>query len=417
MTRFVERKSDAPQSSRDAPVERAWGGEDDRTGVMRHVRDAAGKARRWLLESGIHILDEADPDYGAVYSYYDPQRRRYELVYAEATGYVISLLRYLCAINASAALIERAKASGDWLVRLAGQHDGVIPMGRTADGDIIQAYAFDNGICCKGLLDLYDLTGNAAYLTAAQRIAAWLISHAMNDDGSVQPIFDPRSGRFAPAGTSWYAASGSFHAKIAMPLLQLCTLTKDEHFRGAAMKLCRWAIQQQKPDGSFPANTNMKTVNLHAHCYTIEALLYAYASERAQEFLDAATRAAHWIAKRQQPDGSVRLWYANGSGKERASYPQAQAVRIFSLLNMLHPQHSFAGAGQKAAQSLLSMQSSEKDERAHGGFLEGDILRYKLFYRKSRKATSWATMFAIHALDLVEKIERGDFHREIRWLL
>jgi uncharacterized protein YyaL (SSP411 family) len=386
-------------------------------GMEQQVRAAARKAQRWLLESGIHILNRDDPNYGAVYSYYDPTRRRYELVYAEATGYVISLLRYLCAVNAPAGLIERAKASGDWLVRCAGQHHGIITMGRTAAGEIAAAYAFDNGICCKGLLDLYELTGHAAYLTTAERIAAWLISQAMQDDGSVKPMFDLRSGGFAPAGTSWYAASGSFHAKIAMPLLQLYTLTHDARFRGAAMKLCRWAIQQQKPDGSFPANRQMKIVNLHAHCYTIEALLYAYASEQVPEFLDAATRAAHWMVKIQQPDGSVQLWHANGSGKERTSYPQAQAVRIFSLLNMLRPQHSFTEAGQKAAQSLLRMQSSEEDTRAHGGFLEGDILKYKLFYRRSRKAISWATMFAIHALDLVERIEGGDFHREIRWLL
>lgn len=381
------------------------------------MRDAARRAQQWLLESGIHISNRDDPDYGAVYSYYDPQRRRYELVYAEATGYVISLFRYLSAVNAADGLIQRAKSCGDWLVRWAGQHDGVITMGKTAAGVSTAAYAFDNGICCKGLLDLYELTGHAAYLATAQRIAAWLISQAMNDDGSVKPKFDTRSGRFAPAGTSWYTASGSFHAKIAMPLLQLWTLTDDDRFRGAAMKLCRWAVQQQKPDGSFPANSQMTMVNLHAHCYTIEALLYAYASAQAPEFLDAATRAAGWMATMQRPDGSVRLWYANGSGKERTSYPQAQAVRIFSLLNMLRPQDSFAEAGQKAAQSLLTMQSAEKDERSQGGFLEGDALTYRLFYRKSRKTISWATVFAIHALGLVERIEGGDFHREIRWLL
>lgn len=407
MTRFAA-NSEVPTAS---------AGIEHHAGVKQQMRAAAIRAQRWLLESGIHILNKSDPNYGAVYSYYDPQRGRYELVYAEATGYVSSLLRYLCAANASAGLIERATASGDWLVRWAGQHDGVITMGQTASGDITAAYAFDNGICCKGLLDLYELTGHAVYLTAAQRIATWLISQAMNDDGSVKPMFDPESGRFAPPGTSWYEASGSFHAKIAMPLLQLWTLTHDERFRSVAMRLCRWAVQQQRPDGSFPANTLMKVVNLHSHCYTIEALLYAYAAEQVRAFLDAATRAADWMARMQRPDGSVRLWYANGSGREHTSYPQAQAVRIFSLLSMLHPQHSFVEAGRKAAQSLLTMQSSETDERAGGGFLEGYTLKYKLFYRQSRKTISWATVFAIQALDLVERIEGGDFHREVLWLL
>ena len=47
----------------------------------------------------------------------------------------------------------------------------------------------------------------------------------------------------------------------------------------------------------------------------------------------------------------------------------------------------------------------------------GDIRRYRLVYRPSRNATSWATMFAIHALNLVTQIDTGDFAAEIRWLL
>ena len=407
MTGFAER----------TPTAAPPAAERDHAAARQQIRDAAGRARRWLLESGIQILRQGDPNYGAVYSYYDPQHRRYELVYAEATAYVGSLIRYLGAANASPGLVERATASGDWLLRSAGQHDGVIAMGKTEAGDLTEAYAFDNGICCKGLLDLSELTGRAAYLTAAERIAAWLISDAMNSDGSVKPMFDSRARRFAPAGTSWYATSGSFHAKIAMPLLQLWMWTRDERFRGAAVKLCRWALRLQRPDGSFPANALAKAVNLHAHCYTIEALLYAYAAEPVPEFLDAATRGAEWMAKMQRPDGSVRLWYANGFGREHTSYPQAQAVRIFSLLAMQHPRSPFAEAARKAAQSLLTLQSSEKDERADGGFLEGYTQKYRLFYRRSRKTISWATVFAIQALDFVDRIDGGEFHREVLCLL
>ncbi len=379
--------------------------------------DAARKARQWLLGSGIYISNRDDPNCGAVYSYYDPRRKRYELVYAEATGYGISLLRYLSAIDGDAGLVERARASGNWLLRLAGRHDGIIPMGETAEHEIAQAYAFDNGICCKGLLDLYEMTGEVEYLAGAERIADWLVRSTLNADGSVKPVFDTRSGTFTQDGSVWYKASGGFHAKIAMSLLQLYAINKRTDFREAALRLCQWAVRQQRPDGGFPANVKMASVNLHAHCYAVEALLSAYASQRIEEFAEAAVRAAHWMAAVQQSDGSLRLWYEDGSGRERASYPQAQAVRIFSLLHMLKPHEGFANAGRRASQALLTMQSADPDERAAGGFLEGDILRYRLVYRKSRKATSWATMFAIHALNLVERIDTGDFNAEIRWLL
>src|SRR5689334_19002213 len=126
------------------PVSRRWG-----------VGNAAQNAQHWLLHSGVYILDPKDPNYGAVYSYYDPAHRRFELVYAEATGYVISLLRYLYAHSADKSLVHFARASGDWLIGFAAQHAGIISMGRTSERDLHEAYAFDNGICCKGLLDLY----------------------------------------------------------------------------------------------------------------------------------------------------------------------------------------------------------------------------------------------------------------------
>ena len=380
------------------------------------VLEAAQNAQRWLLESGVWLADPNDANHGAVYSYYDPKRQRHELIYAEATGYLLSLLRYLSETGGNAALGRRAAAAGDWLVRLAGRNGGVLTMGETASDEIAQAYAFDNGICCKGLLDLYEMSGQALYLACAERTAQWLIDDAMNGDGSVKPVLDTRAGGFTEDGSVWYKASGSFHGKIAMPLLQLYAITKQERLREAALRLCRWAIRQQLPDGRFPANSKMRAVNLHAHCYSVEALLYAYAVEGIEEFLQAAAAAARWMVGVQKSDGSFRLWYDEGSSRERASYPQAQAVRIFSLLHMRMPDAGFAEAGRQAAAALLTMQSTEPDPRAAGGFLEGDMLRYRLIYRKSRKSTSWATMFAIHALGLVDRVEARDFRAEVRRL-
>ncbi len=88
-----------------------------------------GRAESWLLKSGIYILDRNDPNYGAIYSYYDHKLKKYELVYAEATGYVISLLKYLYSINKDSKLIDFARASGDWLVRLAERYNGIIALG------------------------------------------------------------------------------------------------------------------------------------------------------------------------------------------------------------------------------------------------------------------------------------------------
>ena len=75
------------------------------------------RAQNWLFHSGIYILTPSDPNYGAVYSHYDRKKKRHELVYAEVTGYVISLLRYLSTRTPDLELLNAAKASGEWLLR------------------------------------------------------------------------------------------------------------------------------------------------------------------------------------------------------------------------------------------------------------------------------------------------------------
>src|SRR5215472_18566005 len=146
-------------------------------------------AQSWLLNSGVYILDKDNPQYGAVFSYYDRSRNQYQLTYAEATGYVISLLRYLTSLTGQVSHVEAARASGDWLVSLVEKWGPAVAMG-FVDGRLArEAYAFDSGICCKGLVDLYDLTGDLTYLTCAEKMARWLVDKAINDDGSVKPVF------------------------------------------------------------------------------------------------------------------------------------------------------------------------------------------------------------------------------------
>lgn len=373
------------------------------------------KVQSWILKSDIYILDRNDPNYGAIYSYYDCKAKNYQLVYAEATGYVISLLKYLYSINKDGKLIEFARASGDWLIRLAERYNGIIVMGIKDGNDIRQAYAFDNGICCKGLLDLYELTGDTKYLEYAEKIAGWLTNKVLNEDGSVKPLVDINSGNFVEDSSVWYKASGSFHAKIAMPLLQLYSINKNDKIRDVAMKVCEWALDQQKSDGSFPVNKYNRSVNLHAHCYTIEALLYAYASQGTQKFLAASEKAVDWIVKVQESDGSLWLWHGDGFVKMKASYAIAQVVRICILMHMLNDKENLLEVARNASKFLVGMQCCEQDSKVNGGFYE-DTRKYGFMMRRSSHVTSWATMFAMHAIGMLGKVTATDFKTEITGL-
>ncbi len=373
------------------------------------------KAESWLFKSGIYILDGNDPNYGAIYSYYDPKVKNYELVYAEATGYIISLLKYLYSLNKDSKLIDFARASGDWLIRLAERYNGIIVMGIKDGNEVRQAYAFDNGICCKGFLDLYELTGDKKYLEYAEKIAEWLVNKALNEDGSVKPLLDIDTGNFVQDDKVWYKASGSFHSKISMSLFQLYSINNNDKIRDAAVKVCEWALGQQKPDGSFPVNTYNRSVNLHAHCYTIEALLYAYASQNTQKFLEAAEMAVDWMLNLQESDGSLWLWHGDGFAKMKASYAVAQMIRIVLLMHALNGKSNLMEAAKNASRFLLDMQCAEHDARMNGGFHE-DVRKYGFMMRRSSHITSWATMFAIHALNILTRMDETNFHTEIKRL-
>jgi uncharacterized protein YyaL (SSP411 family) len=367
-------------------------------------------ATKWLFNSGIYILKLEDQNYGALYSHYSVGSRHHELVYAEATGYGLSLLKYLAGKPSTAPLAEFAKASGNWLVRWAERHHGIIAMGLSRGQEIREAYAFDNGVCCKGLLDLFTLTGDERYLKCAERIADWLVTQALNEDGSVKPVLDLDSGRFVEDRRMWYKVSGSFHAKIAMPLLQLFLINKDRRFRDAAVRIYEWAMGQQQGNGNFPANKMLRATYLHFHCYTVEALLYAYAFERSQRYIDAAERAVNWALRLQRTDSALPRWYGRRLMRETANDVQAQIVRILSLMNMLRPRRGLEEASRKAADSLVKLQRLDKEETTRGGFIGGSIRKYGFIPRKSLEISSWAAMFAIQALHFMEEASTGDFY-------
>ncbi len=386
---------------------------DDEHDMLLHR--SAERAVQWILHSGIYISEEGHPHRGAMHSHYDASLQRHELIYAEITGYATSLFSYLSARQGDS-LMSHARASGEWLVNWAERNSGMVSMGVRRDREVREVYAFDNGICCKGLMDLYALCGDERYLRCATRIADWLVNQALNPDGSVKPLFALDSGRFIEVRTPWYKVSGSFHAKIAMSLLLLYGTNKDAHLRDAAVRICEWTIAQQQPDGSFPANRSVRATNLHFHCYTVEALLHAYACLGTARFVDAAERAMRWVMQIQQRDGYVPRWQRRLYLRDRPADVQAQVLRILCLMQMLRPRQELTKAISLASQGLLRMQATGHDVRQDGGFFEGDVRRHRVFLRRSSKMTSWTTMFAIQALTLAQQLPDGDFSREAKRL-
>lgn len=364
------------------------------------------KARYWLLNSGTYIIEKNDRNYGGLYSYFHYYENKNEHIYPEVTGYIISLLRYLHSIYGDGRLVELARASGDWLIQLAERYEGTVIIGIENGIDIKQSQSFDLGIVCKGLLDLYELVKDEKYLQYAEKMADTLVN-AMNPDGSVKPMLYSGSDVIRGEG-EWWMESGSFHSKIAMSLLQLFSINNNKKFLEAATKICEWTLTQQQADGSFSVNRYNTSVNLHAHCYTIEALLYAYGSLRRIDFLHAIEKAADWMRRMQAPNGSLWLWYNGGIPGIWPSYAIAQFVRISALLFLINPRQSLLDAAIKSSRFLFGMQASSADAKINGGFYEF-FSDYDQFNVKPFAIGSWSTMFAIQAFEFLYRKDAINF--------
>jgi uncharacterized protein YyaL (SSP411 family) len=326
---------------------------------------------------------------------------------------LISLLKYLYFVNKHDRYIEYAKCSGDWLIRVAERYNGMIIIGIEGGNDIKQSQSFDMGIDCKGLVDLYELTQDRKYLLYAEKIASILMD-AIREDGSVESTLY-RSPEVKYEEGEWWQESGSLHSKIAMSLLQLYSINRNRKHLESAIKICEWTLMQQQADGSFRVNRYNNSVNLHAHCYTMEALLYAYVWLGKKEFLDAVVKAADWMVRMQAADGSLWLWYNGGVPGVWPAYAIAQFVRLLVLLHLIDPGKHFLEAATRASEYLTGMQNSLPDIKMNGGFFEflSDEEQSKL---KPSVLGSWSTMFAIQALDFLHKKEKINFRTSVMQL-
>ena len=102
--------------------------------------------------------------------------------------------------------------------------------------------------------------------------------------------------------------------------------------------------------------------------------------------------------------------------RETANDVQAQAVRVFSLMNMFRPRKELTEASRKAAEFLLELQRVDQEETMRGGFIGGTVRKHRFIPTKSREMTSWAAMFAVQALHFMEEASSGDFYIEAKSL-
>lgn len=329
-----------------------------------------------------------------------------KFLFTEVTGYALLDFLTLHSLTGDDQYLARTRQSADWimnhgqdptggvLTRFYFEHDGRADLAYTSfTGRRI--YAFDTGICLRGMVAAYQALGTRAYLDSARRMADFMLAEMIDKQGHVQAIFDAKAGKLVPPDTNvWSRAFGAFLTKVAEALIDLHEATGEARYRDVAIAICDASIQFQGTDGSI--QTSAGRTELHPHCYATEGFLHVGRMTGTQRFIDVARRATEW-ALRNCEQGEIAQSFEFPSGKPLSRFRTDALSQVLALGSDLRQMGELDPILEPRldalAERVLSMKTGSPAwyrygfyERAIGGKHEADTRSY------------WTNMFCLRGL-------------------
>lgn len=223
----------------------------------------AVRAGEWLLHSGIQ-----DPIGGFA------RYRRTDLnenlpVSTEITGYAVSGLLWLYEETTTAAFLEAAVRSGEFLQQSWNAQLRAMPfeVGERAK----YTYFFDCGIIARSLAWLHRTTGGQSFLDTAVAIA-----HSMERDFRAMRGFHPilllPCKSPAPHEVWWSRMPGAFQLKAALAWRDLGELTGDTNMLAWYDEMLEFALANYRQTLDLEIEELRKMDRLHAWAYFLEGL-------------------------------------------------------------------------------------------------------------------------------------------------
>jgi uncharacterized protein YyaL (SSP411 family) len=378
---------------------------------MHILSESFKNVKIWLLNSNLVIRDKNDDNCGGLHSFFDEDKKKYGFVYPEITGYFLSTLRFLNSVEKNDLYIEYGQKSAEWLLSLYEKYGGII-QGIYGQEPKKLSYSFDTAICAKGLLDYYALSNNKKFFEFGKKLINEIINETIQPDGSVLPYRNLTNNQFEEDKNIWYMQHGCLHIKIAIPILQLYSITKDNKLLEKANLLCHSVSKFQNSDGSISLHNKGGSINLHTLCYALEGLLYAFFITKNDQYLQNSIVAIDWVIEHIADDGSIELWFES-KYRSKAAYPIAQLIRLMILIEKIS-KNKYKSHYQKLLKYLISFQAKNNISNSSGGFYEEN---YKTIFgwKRRNRINSWTSMFALQAMFWHEN-EHISFDDSIKYL-
>lgn len=207
--------------------------------------------------------------------YYHSDTEKNARVSTEITGYSISFLVYLYRRTGQKSYLDSALRAGHFLVHHAWDCGfGLFPFEHSFNGakPHALAYFFDSGIIVRGLLAIWRVTQEQAFVDAAIAAGRRMIPAFLGSE-STHPILALPGGNPLPYEPRWSASPGCYQLKSAMAWQDLFEETGDAEFESAYDVSVKRALAND--DCFLPGEANPERVmdRLHAYLYYLEGLL------------------------------------------------------------------------------------------------------------------------------------------------
>ncbi len=349
-----------------------------------------------LARAASWFLDSGiQDDTGGVARYYLCDSCRNAPVSTEITGYAVSIHLYLWEKTGDARFLKAAERAAHYLLHHAwNDRSATFPFEPVLNGGPAYAYFFDCGIIARGLLAIWRATGNKEYIARAQECGLSMALDFIADE-AMHPILHLPDKQPVAYEARWSRRPGCYQLKSALAWHELSIATGHRELASAFERLLGYSLATEVDFLPGDANDEKVMDRLHAYCYFLEALLAV--SDRA-ECSSALAAGIDRVAS--------QLRHIEDRFARCDVYAQLLRVRLFA--DGLGVCRLDRAAAASEEQRIREFQANDPDPRIHGGF------------RFGRKQDVWmpfvnpvSTAFAIQALAMWQEYQDGAVQTDV----
>jgi len=289
---------------------------------------------RFLASPVVHNGD------GTIYSWVNPDHPGF--IYPEAMGLYLRLVSRLAARDRDETLRSRAAEVAAGLDKITPPIGGVGMAGKL--------YLFDTCMAVGGLVAYRRKLAPGAGEPTLERMGRFI-----KDLTKRRVALVGEDGSPASLPHHWSTVYGTHMLKTVIALDSLAVETGDGEYRALAEEIAEEVLRGCLKDGAFRISASDTVAYTHAHCYSLEGLLYLRERGIRDESAILA-EGADTLRSWQNPDGSQYNWQLDPARqRSKVGDATAQSVRIWLAVD----RERYAEPIRKGLAFLASLQSPD----------------------------------------------------------